>query len=325
VPPKAPAKASRNASTKTTPIQLAFDKPPSNWRGLLGSLVARRPTQAPADQLGVQFHATWSGVHTDPDALRAYAALCDDNEGMASVCTPAAPAPYYTFALPPLYLHAMAMPLPLAILSHPKFPLRLLGLLHTSNRIDMLRPVAPTEELTLECAMQGLNASDRGQTFDLLTTVKVGKEVVWRETSSYLSPLPPAQRKKKPQAQDTESPVWPAFVAEWSLAANAGRKFARPSGDFNPIHLSAFTARLFGFPKAIAHGMFSAARCLNLLQGQLPMRTLTFEVQFKRPLLIPGSVELVARAEGDATHFLLRGKPSQEPHLVGSLSNKISV
>ena len=34
------------------------------------------------------------------------------------------------------------------------------------------------------------------------------------------------------------------------------------SGDVNPIHLHALTARAMGFPRAIAHGMWTYARTL---------------------------------------------------------------
>ena len=60
------------------------------------------------------------------------------------------------------------------------------------------------------------------------------------------------------------------------------------SQDYNPIHLYGFTAKLFGFPRAIAHGLWSAARCLALLQDKLPTPPVAYSVQFKQPLLLPG-------------------------------------
>ena len=49
----------------------------------------------------------------------------------------------------------------------------------------------------------------------------------------------------------------------WSLPASASRAYAAVSGDVNPIHMSALTAKAFGFPRAIAHGMYTAARALS--------------------------------------------------------------
>ncbi len=287
-------------------VQLHFDRPPSNGSGLLGSLLARRPAQAPAEALGMRFHAQWNGVRARSAQLARYRTVCD---------LPAGPA------LPLLYLHALAMPLHMAILSHPAFPLRLLGLVHWSNRIESLQPVANDAVLSLECTLNGITPTERGQSFSLHTTARVQGAVVWREVSTFLSPL--AKRKsdsatKARPASEVPEPDWGAPVAQWPVAANAGRRFAGPSGDWNPIHVSAFTARLFGYPRAIAHGLFSAARCLELLQANRPAtHPVTLDLRFKRPLLIPGSVALHTAPEGPATRFVLRVQPTGEPHIEG--------
>ena len=57
------------------------------------------------------------------------------------------------------------------------------------------------------------------------------------------------------------------------------------------------TAKAFGFPRAIAHGMWSKARCLAALEGQLP-DAFTTEVAFKRPILLPAKVEFLTSVEG---------------------------
>ena len=89
------------------------------------------------------------------------------------------------------------------------------------------------------------------------------------------------------------------------MAGNAGRRFAGPSGDWNPIHVSAVTARLFGYPRAIGHGMFSAARCVDLLCRDLPAcAPLHLDLRFKRPLLIPGEVALHTRQEAESIRFV---------------------
>lgn len=317
------------AMTLNTPtIELAFSQPPTNRKALVASLLARRPALATAEQRKVRYHAVWTGAQADPAAVRAYMALCggdgdgDGDGAIAPVCVPAAPAPYYTFALPMLYVHAMAMPLHMAILTHPRFPLRLLGLVHWANQTEMLQPMAPGAPMDLECTLDGVDESERGQMFDIHTTVRVGGEIVWREISTFLAP---AKREKtrgerKPESTAADAPVWSEPVAQWAVAANAGRRFAGPSGDWNPIHVSAVTARLFGYPRAIAHGLFSAARCLALLQAGRPQTfPVRLDLRFKRPLLIPGSVALHTAAQDGATLFVLKVQPGGEPHIEGRL------
>jgi acyl dehydratase len=84
----------------------------------------------------------------------------------------------------------------------------------------------------------------------------------------------------------------------WRVDAGTGRRYAGASGDVNPIHLHPLAARAFGFPRAIAHGMWTAARALGALGGRLPA-AFAYDVAFAAPLLLPSSVELrMCPAEG---------------------------
>jgi acyl dehydratase len=294
-----------NGGTMTdTSISLQYQVAPRNGGALLRSLFAARPTQASEAQHGIRFDARWQGARADAARLAQYREVC------------ALPD---TGTLPLLYVHAMAMPLHMAILSHARFPLRLLGLVHWSNQIESLRPIGNDEGLDMHCTLDGIQTTERGQSFAIHTTLGTGGSVAWRETSTFLSPLARSKSGKKPAADGTE-PDWGPPVAQWAVAANAGRRFAGPSGDWNPIHVSALTARLFGYPRAIAHGMFSAARCLALLQHDLPADApLALDLRFKRPLLIPGQVALHTAQDAGSTRFVLKVQPSGEPHIDGTL------
>jgi acyl dehydratase len=278
---------------------------------LVRSLFAARPAQAPDAQHGIRFGARWHGARADAARLEQYRQVCTLPD---------------TGTLPLLYLHAMAMPLHMAILSHARFPLRLLGLVHWSNQIESLRPIGNDEVLDMHCTLDGIQATERGQSFAIHTTLSAKGSVAWRETSTFLSPLARSKSGKKPPADGSE-PDWGQPVAQWAVAANAGRRFAGPSGDWNPIHVSALTARLFGYPRAIAHGMFSAARCLALLQARMPAdQPLQLDLRFKRPLLIPGQVALHTHQDAqapDSKRFVLKVQATGEPHIEGLISQLI--
>jgi acyl dehydratase len=87
------------------------------------------------------------------------------------------------------------------------------------------------------------------------------------------------------------------------------------SGDSNPIHLHPLTARAFGFPRAIAHGMWTKARALAALEGRLG-DAFTVEVEFKKPILLPASVGFGV----DGGDFVVRDPRTGTPHLEGSIS-----
>jgi acyl dehydratase len=105
-------------------------------------------------------------------------------------------------------------------------------------------------------------------------------------------------------------------VAQWKAPADIGRQYARVSGDYNPIHLSAASARLFGFPTAIAHGLWNKARTLAALADHLPKANLEIAVHFRKPVRLPGEVSLLASAAGSSGELRLVGKGDLE-HMVG--------
>ena len=82
-----------------------------------------------------------------------------------------------------------------------------------------------------------------------------------------------------------------------------GRRYAAVSGDVNPIHLHALTARTMGFPRAIAHGMWTAARTLAAL-GPRADGPSSSSVWFRKPVLLPSTVELVV---DDSPHRVVAG------------------
>jgi acyl dehydratase len=91
------------------------------------------------------------------------------------------------------------------------------------------------------------------------------------------------------------------------------------SGDVNPIHLYALTAKGMGFPRQIAHGMWTYARTLAAL-GRTSLGPSSSRVWFTRPVFLPGIVELVVGREGDTVAAGLRSaKDPDRGHLVLTL------
>ena len=91
---------------------------------------------------------------------------------------------------------------------------------------------------------------------------------------------------------DREEPWTPPLpTGRWVLPGGTGRAYAALSGDRNPIHLSALSAKAFGFPRAIAHGMYTAARALAEV-GPRRGPTYRWQVGFAKPVLLPTTVDV---------------------------------
>jgi acyl dehydratase len=216
--------------------------------------------------------------------------------------------------LPSTYPHVLAFPLALHLMSMPGFPLPLAGIVHVANRIEVLRPVDAGERLDLAVRAADLREHERGRQVDLLATMSVDGEVVWRGVSTYL-------RREAGGAKGgpRDRPEPPAASAVWRVGRDVGPRYAAVSGDRNPIHTSRLAARALGFPRTIAHGMWSKARCLAALESRLPERY-TVDVAFKLPVLLPATVDFAALPAEGGWSIALYGHGSGRPHLAGTIT-----
>jgi acyl dehydratase len=221
--------------------------------------------------------------------------------------------------LPPTYLHVLALNLQMQLMTAKDFPFPLLGLIHLSNRIRIHRPLGGVSKVYVGVQATHLRPHAKGATFDLITLVEDSLGTLWEEESTMLCRDVKIEGDVGAESESESEPV-PApmtEVARWQAPQDIGRRYAKVSGDYNPIHLSAPSARLFGFPQAIAHGMWLKARALAFLTNHLPASNLHVQVQFHKPVRLPTELILSASAAGSHGQFRVEG-PQGLVHMVGS-------
>jgi acyl dehydratase len=122
---------------------------------------------------------------------------------------------------------------------------------------------------------------------------------------------------------DSDGPTAERFpTGQWQLDAGTGRRYAAVSGDRNPIHLSALTAKAFGFPTAIAHGMYTAARALAE-SGAGRSGAFEWTVEFSKPVLLPGKVAVaITRSASPGAGFRYGGWNARtgKEHFTGAVT-----
>lgn len=255
-----------------------------------------------------------AGVRPDPDEVAAYARVC----GFP-----------LRDQLPPTYPHALAFPLHMAVMADGRFPFGAVGLVHVENRIVQHRPIGLGEELELRVRPTPLQPHPRGRTFGLLTEAWNGRQKAWESTSTMLRRGASEQSADRPETSKSQTPEArrqgvgegenaPEMLAsaEWRLGGDLGRRYGAVSGDRNPIHMHSLTAKPLGFPSAIAHGMWTKARCLAALESRLP-DAFTVEVRFRKPIRLPGRVEFLSQEEDGEIVFAVRDAKRHTPHLDG--------
>ena len=213
--------------------------------------------------------------------------------------------------LPATYPHIVAFPLAMRIMAERSFPFPLLGLVHIGNEITQYRPVSPDEALSVRVRAQDLEPHDRGTQFTMAAEARVGDELVWDSRNVYLHRSKSGSGGKSSGEREAAAPA----RAHWRVPGDIGRRYGAVSGDRNPIHLHGWSAKLFGMPRPIAHGMWLKARCLAELEPTLP-DAFSVDVRFKLPLFLPAQVAFGI----DGAAFEVRDASSGKPHLSGTIS-----
>jgi len=197
-------------------------------------------------------------------------------------------------SLPSVLVHTQVFGAAMELMADPAFPLPLPGLVHLSNTVLHHRPVPAETALRVTARAVGLVPHHAGTAVDVVVTVEGpvdgGEEaLLWEGVSRYLAKGVHLSglRPERPARPDF---VPPAPTARWRLGAGAGRRYASVSGDWNPIHLTGVSARLFGMKGAIAHGMLLAAR---MLEGREPAGAgVRWHIDFEAPVVLPATVSV---------------------------------
>ncbi|GAA1148205.1 MaoC/PaaZ C-terminal domain-containing protein [Nesterenkonia lutea] len=216
-------------------------------------------------------------------------------------------------ALPSVLVHIIGFPVQMALMSEADFPLPLMGLVHLSNTVEHLRPIAVQTPVQVLVTAANLRAHRRGTQVDIVVTVledsadpedPAEQAVLWRGVSTYLSRgiHLAGEVEADTSAVARKDFIPPVKTASWRLGAGAGRSYAAVSGDYNPIHVSNLAAKALGMPSAIVHGMYAAGR---MLEGREPEAAgHHWSIEFEAPITLPTTVAFAAqRLDADTLAF----------------------
>src|SRR5688572_5031436 len=286
---------------------LEFARAPAVWSMYPKIMMSRKPSLVPDGGAVPRIESRLTKVAIDRKHLAAYSEIC----GAATGAT-----------LPIAYPHVLAMPLHLAMLGAEAFPVKLFGLVHIQNRIAMRQPLSAEEPAEIRAWIEGHRDSERGQEFDLHTEYVVAGEPLWDETCTFLARKKPAPGAPKSNVSRSAENL-PDGVAMKSSSfrapAGLGRRYGIISGDVNPIHMSDLTARAFGFPRAIAHGMWSLGRLASDFEAAQFDGGCELNVNFKLPIFMPAWLMLQRWDIENGVAFALRDAQGEKPHLTGTL------
>ena len=280
-----------------------IDPPPSQPQLLLDGLRAlRKPKLDGAPELP-KARLVRSAVELSATGIAAYGRACGFRHEQG---------------VPLAYPQVLAFPLHLMLLTRPSFPYPASGMVHLANRIRQHQRLHAGQALRLEVYCERWVAHPKGQALSIATRAYGADALLWESDSLYL------RRDVKNPVGEPWADVLPLQeegllrTQRWVLPADLGRRFAKVSGDFNPIHTSLIGAKLFGFRRAIAHGMWTLGRALAAQQPPGGLAQAEAHCDFKLPIFLPGQVALWNHpVNGPRREFEVRNFAGDKPHMRG--------
>lgn len=208
-----------------------------------------------------------------------------------------------------LFLGSMAR-----LVTHKGFPLSPLGLIHVRQTVRRHRPLALRRPLDLRCHMADVRETERGIEVDISMAVAQAGQPCWEGCATLLSRSAATRGRKRQPGQRHPPRLLTGDTETFDVPGMTGLAYAWASGDFNPHHLTRLMARPLGYRRPIAHGMWTLARAIGLLEQRHPLPVeVALEAQFKRPLFMPGKASFAADGPGS---FGVFAPSTGAPHLL---------
>jgi acyl dehydratase len=193
--------------------------------------------------------------------------------------------------VPLTWYYLLAQRAHLATMLGASFPFRLVGIIHVDNALSAGIQPLPGRPLDLQTTVAvGAPAANGAVHAVLDTHAAQDGQPVFSCRSTYL-----AVRGRRGGSHHPPPPAAPpAPLAGWQLSPSSGREYARLSGDWNPIHLWPWTARLMGLQTPIIHGMHTQGRVCAELERAGGRQVAALDGRFRAPIPLGSAVMLAA-------------------------------
>lgn len=193
--------------------------------------------------------------------------------------------------IPLTYWYLLAQRAQLATMLEAAFPFRLPGIVHTENALRLETAFRPGQPLQLTTAVAIRPPAENGAVYAILDTAgSQDGATVFTCRSTYLVVRGKRDGHGRGRREGTPRPP----LASWQLGRGSGRAYARVSGDWNPIHLWGWSARLMGMKRPIIHGMHTLARACAELEDAAGKPVTALDARFKAPAALGSELALDA-------------------------------
>ncbi|NOX32809.1 MAG: hypothetical protein GXP56_03595 [Deltaproteobacteria bacterium] len=246
----------------------------------------------------------------DKDLIKNYRQVCGFSENKPDI-------------IPMPYLQTLFIGLLGRFITSSSFPVNPLGLIQIFQSFEQQRSIKTNEILDLACTLSSIKKTKKGIETNFVLETMSDNRIVWQGIATFFTR---SHAKKGKTPRKRKKNLFPETKETFFVPSGTGRGYAKVSGDYNPHHLHTVFAKLFGFKKAIAHGMWSLARVVASLDREFDINgPARVEASFKLPIFMPATTALGYETKADKENhkaivkFELYDKEKGLPHLKGRL------
>ncbi len=217
------------------------------------------------------------------------------------------------------FIYVLLQRAQLFMMSDSQMPFKLMGLLHIGQRFEQSAPINPSLPLAVSMRLGPLQPQDNGEKFSTFADIIQNDTTIASSESFFLKRRP---KRNKKIDRDIRLPNEAGITGSWHAERSVVKQYAALTGDRNPIHMFDWSAKLFGYPKAIAHGMCQVSHfwARELPKVQRRSDVVTADFSFKKPVFIGTELRLeLLHAQQSPTLELAVWSGNTDLHLTGQL------
>jgi len=180
------------------------------------------------------------------------------------------------------------------------------GLIHLESEMVQIRCINRDDLISTRVELDGTEQTSGGTILTLKSRNWNGSGQLCTDGSTklLLRERKAGVRTRVSRADRTSNSNGWHELTSWELNGGHGRRYARASGDYNPIHLWSATSRPLGFPRPILQGfclqaMVAHALVQHRMRGD-PSALRRLRITFRAPLPLPSRARLMVDASPGA-------------------------
>jgi acyl dehydratase len=225
------------------------------------------------------------------------------------------------YVLPPTYGATWETAMVLELLAAGETGLPRRGLIHLGSELLQIRILRRDDVVRSRLELERTEATPGGMVLTLMSRSWNGAGQLATEgrTSLLLRGRSGAGgvKTRRPSAETASDGEW-LEVTRWDLRGGHGRRYARASGDYNPIHLWPITARPFGFARPIVQGFCIQSLVANAFierNGGDPAKLRRLRITFRAPLPLPSRPRLLLNGDGEGARLFKVASDDETPRV----------